>query len=1069
MPSSRSRPWFLTFHPGGSKADGDNSGTSRWKTKPLAINSYLPIEIENDSFKGSILLVHDTGNEPVYEEERNDDGDVIETKHRGVQMQLQGRFKVASTTGPGKGVWFGGQLPEGLQLGFFMKSAVGLMTKFAMQKTEGRLNLVLGDKTTQAACTFPIAQVFTIIRTPLSERPPRLGSQELADIKWQGASQIDIDTEHIYTMVYKTPFMDLCTWEVLNVPAVSPLPVERLLGNMITCDVMLYDVGRCGSHADWRKATLLEWHFVLGDFNDKWIDDIGDGAKTPLDAASEGSEASDADGEMLVNEDEDQHSDDSSDSAGSVEEEDDEISMAESVALSGLASWQPRTTITSSPGVSVSIPYYIEAIARRHSRKLRVWFLIKLEGDMDDAFWSARYVSDLKSLCRPRPRLRPAFRRGVMLKCHRYSTFALEQFRTVICSQAQNEHSMLRRALLAEAAADALGSRQSTEEVVDEDVENVSSLAAKAAKLKGAVISVAQRTSTQRSRRSSKEACEQSASGQTNPTERPKRSILPPCFGIVTGSKVQSAFKDAREARDAVVHEGLVAAVHFEGRICEEWLRLSKDGTLRCFMPFDCDKPRLRLTAKQILRVERLPGLFLGRFHRWQVHTFLRVFMFLSANEVDCDQWMSAMSREDQDQTPARNNHTSADAALLLVDTSNPRRWPSKRRLVLNDRLVFSDPVETVPSQLIEGMLERVLALHANPSPEGLIEFMNATCLLKAVRFKGWEQHDLLMFWLNVYHCLLLHGRLVLGTPNSSKELDRFYDRVSYLIGLQPVSLDEIERKILHVPRADRVVASAATGRAHVGNLLSLCLPFSLRSLGDWSVFARGARPLLNTGGGSPQSSNRPSDKNTVVKSPVVARHMVCLPKMHLPSVNRWNKFLQSSQACLYLGHKPESFAVPSLDLRVFLCLNRGDLSSMARIPVFTSQFVNEQLDEVTRAFMAEFVRIEMTTESARTTLPHRCRGLKRELNMNPQRLLKFVSGFMPQGQDSQEELLRSQIVFEKQRQDPRPDAELVRMSYSKEYRTGTSEALENSFASVEAADLSDASPRESVCGWVSI
>ena len=64
--------------------------------------------------------------------------------------------------------------------------------------------------------------------------------------------------------------------------------------------------------------------------------------------------------------------------------------------------------------------------------------------------------------------------------------------------------------------------------------------------------------------------------------------------------------------------QALVGSVHFEGRICEELLRLSSDGFLRCFTPYDCEKPRISVHAGEILQIEALPGPCLGRFMLWQ-------------------------------------------------------------------------------------------------------------------------------------------------------------------------------------------------------------------------------------------------------------------------------------------------------------------------------------------------------------------------------------------------------------------------------------------------------------------
>merc|ERR1719401_337205 len=110
------------------------------------------------------------------------------------------------------------------------------------------------------------------------------------------------------------------------------------------------------------------------------------------------------------------------------------------------------------------------------------------------------------------------------------------------------------------------------------------------------------------------------------------------------------------------------------------------------------------------------------------------------------------------------------------------------------------------------------------PVDEQHIEFMDLACGLKGVSFKNSTQEELLAFWLNVYHCLLIYGRMLLGVPKSKTELGRFYDRVSFIVGLRPVSLRDIERFILRVPCAgDRAVEVYTTGRAHARQLMARC------------------------------------------------------------------------------------------------------------------------------------------------------------------------------------------------------------------------------------------------------
>jgi len=293
-------PFSLTWVPNGSdNADG------QYKTKAIIMNA-PPVEIENASFKGKMFLIHDTGNEPPnMKGTPSPDG-----KRRGVEMQIQGKFKKAVTSGEIKkcGIWAGGELKDQMKLGWIMKNVVEMCGKFARKKTEGRVNINMGNKTELPLLSWPLQQIFTYVVTPPGQEPPALGSAELGLLKWTFVSELPIDTESTYTFIYNTPYLDICSWELLKVPGVSPLSIQAILGDISGVSVIIYDLGVAGSHEDWRKGVLLEWFFARGTDGDPRLvqqdereveeEELASSrsAKTPLDEGSDDSEGSEHDG-----------------------------------------------------------------------------------------------------------------------------------------------------------------------------------------------------------------------------------------------------------------------------------------------------------------------------------------------------------------------------------------------------------------------------------------------------------------------------------------------------------------------------------------------------------------------------------------------------------------------------------------------------------------------------------------------------------------------------------------------------------------------------------------------------
>ena len=59
------------------------------------------------------------------------------------------------------------------------------------------------------------------------------------------------------------------------------------------------------------------------------------------------------------------------------------------------------------------------------------------------------------------------------------------------------------------------------------------------------------------------------------------------------------------------------------------------------------------------------------------------------------------------------------------------------------------------------------------------------------------EENDVVAFWINIYHTLMLHAYVERGAPTSSRYLSKLLDTSSYSVAGQIFSLNEIEHAIL--------------------------------------------------------------------------------------------------------------------------------------------------------------------------------------------------------------------------------------------------------------------------------
>jgi len=359
-----------------------------------------------------------------------------------------------------------------------------------------------------------------------------------------------------------------------------------------------------------------------------------------------------------------------------------------------------------------------------------------------------------------------------------------------------------------------------------------------------------------------------------------------------------------------------------------------------------------------------------------------------------------------------------------LMDSTRARRWRQSRRFVLNDRILIAEstlpPAPSIAADLLEIAL-RLVAVPDTNRADDLIGFSNSLCKLKAVRFKSWTQNELLAFWLNIYHCLMIHGWILLGKPASAKGLSRFQIRVSYLVGLRPVSLREIERVLLRIPQMDPKQAVRVHADARARQILGFC------------GFCR--KRHAPTRDSPPRSPGEVKDSLSPGSSQVSlssnAQHAFnakCLPLPRVPTPS-WMKF-SGHHACLFLGREPETFLIPKQDLRCMLCLNRGNYSCPYEIPVFHVNRLNSELDEVARKFVAEFVHVQdRDGRPVRVDLPESCKAFVKELSPDPKQVLQYFWKFMPS--DSVQPHSTTRLKFCKGNEEPRDRSELKKFAYS--------------------------------------
>ena len=107
----------------------------------------------------------------------------------------------------------------------------------------------------------------------------------------------------------------------------------------------------------------------------------------------------------------------------------------------------------------------------------------------------------------------------------------------------------------------------------------------------------------------------------------------------------------------------------------------------------------------------------------------------------------------------------------------------------------------TLSKQILRGILniskQTTGKNYVNPDATDWIEFSEKVSNLQSVSLLDLTKSDLIAFFLNIYHTLLLHSFIVLGVPSSGTDWKTLKSSASYEIAGDLMNLRDIDEVIL--------------------------------------------------------------------------------------------------------------------------------------------------------------------------------------------------------------------------------------------------------------------------------
>lgn len=165
--------------------------------------------------------------------------------------------------------------------------------------------------------------------------------------------------------------------------------------------------------------------------------------------------------------------------------------------------------------------------------------------------------------------------------------------------------------------------------------------------------------------------------------------------------------------------------------------------------------------------------------------TSQRQFLLVVPDESMVVDWAEEM-REAANREPKGLGNASFGGA--------PLRWNKARNVLNNTCLCLQTPQSALA--LSADLLRLAIACQGAEDISSRLKLQQMSCALKCADLSCMSPQDVWSFWLNVFHCLLLHARIVLGMPKSW-QIPGFFNSSCYVVAGHAFSLTEIEHCIL--------------------------------------------------------------------------------------------------------------------------------------------------------------------------------------------------------------------------------------------------------------------------------
>jgi hypothetical protein len=238
----------------------------------------------------------------------------------------------------------------------------------------------------------------------------------------------------------------------------------------------------------------------------------------------------------------------------------------------------------------------------------------------------------------------------------------------------------------------------------------------------------------------------------------------------------------------------------------------------------DAIRVTLRIPFKAIVRVRPMAAdciPFKGCSF-FQIETVARVYYLMVRSDRQMEEWMQTFeSMINPAITQARDGRDEV-AHIGEIDFYLARLpcWRLEKRRIFNSRRIMFTKggvgavsaevrqLAATPVAFIAHVLNRALKLSGAFTEQNTgafstddivtwMTFLDEISVLQTLNVTPLTEKEKAVFYLNMYHVLVIHGSLVIGPPPAWSSWPSFFNNISYLFCFDIVSIAEVEHNLL--------------------------------------------------------------------------------------------------------------------------------------------------------------------------------------------------------------------------------------------------------------------------------